>query len=316
MWTASFIPGYLWDNGSKNIKKLAQLENKIEVQNRFMEKLNLAVDTYVWEDLPSTCDSRFLELMLALNGWASMKKTKEGGLLTLGFLPSKWSLYGQPTNGMSFGFFGQAMQSVCYVGDEITEGVDTAVCRCNTLNYPIINYIRITASRLADIQRSMDVIRKQIKSPFIVNCSETQVPTAEKIFNKTQENEIYIIGSNMLDRDAFQVVQTGVNGQNIEILQQHYDNVNNGFNRLIGIKGSTNTDKKERLIVPEATSDYAITNDYLDQGLHTRMKFAEDCNFLFGTNIKVKVNDSREYFTEADLYPNMQGSEENTDEIL
>lgn len=315
MWTASFIPGYLWNNGNKNLKKLAKMENQIEAQNHFMQLTNLAIDTYVWENLPDTCDSRFLEMMLLFNGWACMKKEGEG-LLSLGFLPANWSLYGQPTTGTAFGFFGQAKSCICYTGDGLTEGIDTVICRCNTLNYPLINFIRVTANRLADIQRSMDVVRRQMKSPFIVNCAETQVPTVQNIFNKTQENEVYIIGSNMLERDAFQIVPTGVQGQNIEILQQHYDNVKNNFMQIIGIKGATNTDKKERLIVPEATADYAITNDYIDEGLHTRKKFAEDCNKLFGTDIYVKVNDSREYMTANEMFDNkLTDGYDDNDEI-
>lgn len=314
MWTASFIPGYLWDNGSKNIKKLAQFENKIEAQNRFMQLLNLAIDTYKWQGLPETCDERFLEMMLLLNGWAAMVKD-EMGLTNLGFMPMKWNIHGQPTTGTAFGFFGQARNVTCYVNGAPLDGVNAVFGRCNTLNYPIINEIRVCANRLADIRRSQEVIRKQLKSPFVVSCEETQVPTMEKIFNKTQENEIYIVGSNLLSRDAFQVIQTGVNGQNIAMLQEHYENIFNEFCRLIGIKSNANTDKKERMSTVEVTGEFAITNDYLDEGLHTRKEFAENCNKVFGTNITVDVNDSREYFTAQEIYQPDKQQEADKNEI-
>lgn len=314
MWTASFIPGYLWDSGSKNIKKLAQMENKIEAQNYFMQLMNLAIDTYKWQDLPDTCDERFLEMMLLLNGWACIREG-EAGLMSLGFMPMKWNIYGQPVTGTSFGFFGQAQTMTCYTKGAPVEGTDGVMCRCNTLNYPMVNYIRVCANRLADIVRSQEVIRKQLKSPFIATCEETQVPTFEKIFNKTQDNEIFIVGSNLLNRDSFQVIPTGVDGNNIQILQEHYNNTLNQFLRIIGIKSVTNGDKKERLIVPEATSEYAITNDYLDEGLHARKEFAEMCNQRFGTNISVDVNDSREYFTAKEMYNSSYNMEGNSNEV-
>lgn len=315
MWTASFIPGYLWDNGPKNIKKLTQLENRIEERNYFMKLTNLTIDTYKYGNTPPGCNPRFIEMMNVLNGWSCMARRKSSGMLKfLGFMPRQWNEDGEPVNGTNFGFFGAAENMTCYVKDAPMEGVDGVVCRCNTMNYPMINYITVTARRLADTKRTMDVIRKQLKSPFIVSCAETQVPTAERIFNKAQENDIYIIGSNMLDREAFNVLQTGVQGQNIEILQQYFDDTLNEFLRLIGIRSATNTDKKERLVVPEATSEFAITNDFIDMGLATRKEFIENCNRVFGTNMTVDVNETREYYSPDELFRAFSGGEEGGEE--
>lgn len=300
MWYASFIPAFMVGN-CKNIKKLNELENKIETQNTFMQLLNLTLDTYKWEGLPETCNERFLEMMLVTNGWACLRRGEEG-IQSLGFLPKSWNIYGEPATGTAFGFFGQAMNSECFVEGSINTNADTVFCRCNMANYPMINYIRIYAARLTDLMRSMDVCAKQLKSPYFIQCEETQVPTIQKVINDQQSNEIAIIASKMLDMDNFKVLPTNVKAESLEATREHYKEIMNMFLMLIGISTQGgNTMKAERMITAEVESNNEITNDYLFEGLYQRQKFAENCNKLFGTNISVSINETRQYQSENDF---------------
>lgn len=299
MWYDSFIPGFMTSgNNFKNIKKLNEFENKLESQNTFMQLLNLTLDTYKWENLPETCNSRFLELMLVTNGFACLHKDKEKGLLSLAFMYKSFNLYGEAVTGTAWGFDGTTKQCECFTEGGFNDFADTVYCRSNLTSYPMLNYIKIYANRLSDLMRSMDVVQRQIKSPFIISCEESQLMSVEKVLNDTQENKIAIVTSKMLDSDMFKVLQTGVKAENLNVLREQYVEIMNMFLTLIGVANISNSTKKERMIVAEADSNNEITNDYLYEGLCERQKFAENCNKLFGTNISVKVNETREYKTD------------------
>lgn len=308
MWYASFIPGFMFE--SKNIKKLNQFKNKTEAQNQFMRLLNLSINRFKWYDLPFTCNERFLEMMLCLNGWACFKETPEG-IQSLGYLPKQFNIYGESVTGTAFGFFGNSQDVRCYIDGSIKEGTNGVVCRCNTLNYPIINYIRIYADRLADLMRSMDIVQRQLKAPYLITCEESQVASMQKIINDTQENKIAIIGSKMIDRDAFQVINTGVQPANLQVLRDQYREVENMFLTIIGISNVGNSVKKERMVVAEAESTYQVTNDYIYMELEARRKFCDTVNERFGLNISVEPNEATEYQTSDEIMYEEEDSYEN-----
>lgn len=303
MWYSSFIPGFLFQGDNKNLKKLNEFENKIEAQNMFMQLLNLTLDTYKWNNLPDTCNSRFLEMMLIVNGWACLRNDSQYGLQSLGFLPRQFNIYGECTTGTAFGFFGGAMQCECFSEGSLNENIDTVYCRCNMANYPMINYIKIYSKRLSSLMRSMDTLSNQLKTPYFVRCEESQVNTVKEMLKKQQDNEIAIIGSKVLDGRIFEVLQTGVQGGNLEIMRNQYTEVMNMFLTLIGVANISNSTKRERMIVAEANSNNEIINDYLYEGLTQRKLFCEQCNKVFGTNISVEVNETREYTIENEKKP-------------
>ena len=300
-----FVPmGFFGTDKLKNRKKAAQLQNNREFMNCFINLYNLATDTFKWNDLPDTCDARFLEMMLMM-GNACMRYDDNEGFQTLGFMAKEFNIYGNPVSGSAFGYSGGFKPCTLYVPGADNEGVNTVMCRDNLTGYAMINYIESAAQRLADVKRSMDVAVNTLKQPYFIRCEETQKETVERILNKANDNEIAIIASSALNPNSVEVLQTGANPAVMETYWQHYDNLLNEIKNILGITNGTNLDKKERLLVDEVNNTNEQKDDNLSIRLRQREKFCEEVNEAFGLNISVEVNEARE-FSMNDMAPEEQ----------
>lgn len=315
-WYASFIPGYMISSKRDVIKSLDAL-GRAEEQNIFMQLLNLTIDTYEWKDLPDSCNSRFFEMMLTLNGWGGITTTT-GDYTTCGIMPKKWNIYGDSVTSTNFWYFGSTKEGTDYVKGSDNSNVDTCICRCNTVNYPLINIIRTYATRIADLRKSLDICCRQLKSPYFVRCEESQRETVDRMLNDIMNNKILVVGSNSksLQPDAFEVLQTGINPANAETLNNMINEEYNRFFTYIGISNLTNQSKKERLVVSEAESSNEVTNDFLFLGLKTRQEFCDNFNDWTGMNISVEINQSREYNTRDELKNAFNGGNENNEQNI
>lgn len=290
-----FVPvGFFGGDKIKNRKKAAQLMNNREFMNCFINLYNLATDTFKWNNLPDTCDERFLEMMLMM-GNACMRYDENEGFQTLGFMSKEFNIYGNPISGSAFGYSGGFKPCTLYIPGADNTGVNTVMCRDNITGYPLINYIESYAARLADTKRSMDVIVKTLKRPFIIVCEESQKETVERVFEKLDDNEAAIVAASSLNPDILQVLQTGASPETLDAFWQHYTNLENQIKNILGMSNGTNLDKKERLLVDEVNAGSEQTDDNLSIRLRQREKFCEQVNDAFGLDISVEVNASREF---------------------
>lgn len=311
-WYSSFIPYNCMANAKDvNKKKLNAFKNAQEARNAFMNLYNLALDTFEWEGLPETCNARFLEMQLLIMGAACMYKDPEKGFQTLGFLPMKFNIYGEPESGTAYGFFGSAKNVTCYLDGSYNDIANAVMVRDNISNYPMINFIISYADRLSDLMRSMDTAAWLLQLPYIVTCEQSQVPSFDALFKKVGEHYPYVPVSDALNPDSINSINLNPNPEVLRVLWDQYRNLDNEIRTFLGIQNQCNSDKKERLIVDEVNSNNEITNDYLYLRLRQREKFCEEVNKFFGLNVSVKINKSREF----SLMDNMQEKEEKYNDI-
>lgn len=284
-------------------KKLAKYETDMEFINTFNRLMNLALDTFVWEGLPETCNARFLELSLLLYGKAVLVN-RDGAYMNLAFAAgSDLNIYGEPMNGYGYGVNGFNEQFKLYIdgaeqskvvlegiGQDGTKNYNAVMCRDNKLSFPYINYIFTAARRLTQTMRSADVIAQNLKQPIIITCEESMVKSVRETLNRRDDNVNSIISSGKLPIDSFKVWKTEADPNTLKVMWEHYGNLDSQVKELLGVNNNPNVDKKERLLVDEVNANNEATEDNISHRLKERELFCERVNKAFGLNISVSAN--------------------------
>ena len=266
---------------------------------------NLAVNMFIWEGMPDTCDTLFLEKQLCQNyqclmgrdeGELFMYATKGGGGL---------SLNGWPTEAWGWGFNGTNKQFTPYVpfvdkglakfppaSGYVPDGrPDAVIIYDNKTQYPFIISLVQSARRLADLRRSEDVAVKALKSPVLITVPQEQFASAMETMEMVGDNMYAIIKADEMDENKVKVFQTGANPASITAIADSADREESRILARIGIGSNRNEDKKERM----TTSEVRSLDQLIMANLDTRLKMRElACDWIsdcFGVKPTVKLNE-------------------------
>lgn len=289
MWLNNFFPWFT-ATGKMN-KRLAQFENDIEFQNTFMNLLNLTTYAFKWEGLPETCNERFLELCLTLEGRACMVNDPDYGFLTLkaGMDGQSLNMYGEFSRLYAYGWNGFTRNYTAYMQGSDNTDANAVLCRDNDMCYPYYYYLLMATRRLTDSMRSIDVATKKLKTPYFITCDESQYQSVKKILEDVEGNKDSIIVNKSNMPDMFKVLPTSLDSNVLTVLWNSYNNYEGIIKTQIGIETAANRDKKERLLVDEVNADETASDINVLMRLKTRQVFCETVNRVFGLNISVSV---------------------------
>lgn len=291
MWFNSFFPFYTVPVGSA--KKLARYENDMEFQNTFFHYFNLAISTFKWDGLPETCNVRYLETCLMLDGIAAFCKDPEMGYLTLKASPvaQAYNLYGETDKIYGYGWNGFMREYTAYMYGSDNTMAQAVVCRDNPVCYPYVNHLLLYANRLTSTMRSLDVAAKKLKVPYYITCDESQKNSVEKILNDVDDNKERIIVNRSTMDNVFQVLPTRIDPSLLSVFWEHYENLEGQLKGLFGIESAVNQDKKERLITDEVNANNASTALSLQVRLAQRQQLCDTINKMWGINVSVSLGD-------------------------
>ena len=166
---------------------------------------------------------------------------------------------------------------------------DAVVLYDNINRRPINSILSMFARRLENIDRKMDININAQSTPIVFNVDERERKSAENYFNQITGSEPLILANrkqqansdlqpSVLDLQAPYVADK---------LQATKRDILADALTMLGVDNA-NTEKKERMIDAEATSNNEDIMLMRRSRLETRREFAEKCNRLFGTNISVK----------------------------
>ena len=263
--------------GKRERWESALLNNRTYLQyyNRLLE---LAINMYEWKNLPDTVDERFLELTLFSDGMAVFFQDDGGlGYLCLQcMIGGELDVYRIPIDRTAYATNGYQM-------------------RLNNQNSVIIfnNYthtnsmldVEMYARRLYEIERTIDVNVKAQKTPVLIRATENQRLTMKNLYMQYDGNEPFIFGDKQLDMDGIKVLKTDAPyvADKLNILKRQ---IWNEALTYLGIENS-NTEKRERLVSYEITSNLGGVVAQRFCRLNARCKAAEQINKMFGLNIQV-----------------------------
>lgn len=286
---------------SKTKKQLAEYENWIEFQNEFAECVHKGLNRYEFQNLPKTVNDRVLRMSLLYHGSVGFFE-KEGNILALPALPNAAvTLYGDFKSMFVYGRNGFNQEISTYVpGGAESPLVNTPVggyslnkkprgvwVRENEQAFPFINYCIEYAEKIADTHRTLDVSRRNIKTPYIIVAEEQVVPSVKKFFEQRDANMDYIVSSGIFPADRVNVLPIQTTADNLKSCTDLIEWYSNQFDALCGKNSNANQDKKERLLVDEVNANNESTESNIDsviKFLQEQLDFVNEC---FGTNIKV-----------------------------
>lgn len=280
-------------------RQKAKKKNVDEYNNTFADLLLATVEAFQWHDLPETCNERMLETALTFNGMAMIAEI-EGALFTLIATPDgSLNLYGDPTGGYGYGLNGYNQHFNFYIegADKYQDGTkpineigtrpNAVFCKDNKYMYPFVNYLTSEAQRIADAQRSLDVIAHMLKSPTILNTDEKSVQNVKQVLNDLDNNTLYILGIGGLPYENLKAIDTGAKAENLEKLYDYREHLIGKIYEKIGVTSNPAFNKKERSLVDEIGANNLATTLTLEARLKERQIFCEKVNKFFGTNISV-----------------------------
>lgn len=252
--------------------------NRNTFTDYFNRLFELAINMFKWDNLPDTVDERFLELALCEKGYCLYFNDDIMGNLALTcMIGGELDVYRIPTRRIAFAVNG-------YQAERTNK--DSVLIFNNYLHTPTMQTISLYAERLTAIERAIDLNVNAQKTPIALLTDEKQKRTIEEIYRKYEGNAPVIIGAKNLDLDSVKALTTGAPyvADKLNILKRQIWNEALTF---FGIENA-NTEKRERLVSDEITSNLGGVQAQRYVMLNAREQAADKINRMFGTNISVK----------------------------
>ena len=305
--TSEYIPEELAALGKQYIRKMQRGNSAMwsaGVMNQTTYKawrnhlFELALSSFEWEGLPPEIDPRYIEYILIKRGCGGFFALHRGtaqwgfcpatprGKLTMYMNPNEIQLT-PPTGGEPW-----YRHAYYFVIDNILHKPDAALCWDRKSRAPFMPVIELFARRLAAIDRTVDVNIMAQQTPYVVTTNENGRRDAENLM-------MSILGhSAVLSIDERAVDSFGVNVLNTNApyvadkLLVDQSKIVNTFLTMCGID-NTNTEKRERMIDAEATSNneniMLVRNSRLRCREDFCMRIAELTDGLYTPTVKYSV---------------------------
>ena len=257
---------------------------------------NIALSIFKWENLPETCNEKFLEDCLFKYGQAVFVKDENMSFLNLCVTPADTlNVYNEPLAYRAY--------STGY--SEVYDADKCVIVRNNRMSKSTDSTITLFAERLARIELSIDVNINAQKTPILIRCDQKTQTSLEKIYEQYTGDKPVIFGSKSLQDKPLETLTTGAPFV-ADKLREEKRAVWNEALEFLGINTNPSDKKKERLIVDEVDSN----NEQIDIQAQTmqlcREESAERFNKLWGKDVKVV----RRINTIKDLQPERQDESE------
>ena len=243
----------------------------------YMSKLvELSANRFKWSGLPPEVDVRFMELTILRSGVSMFYYEREYDK----FMARETSPSGMLNNQdepIAFTMNNRVASSGMATFLKKGEGVPVWG---NYLRTPDILAIDIFASRLADIDLTIEINSRQARRSRILIANKNQRLSLQTISNEIDEG-VSTIGVNpSFDPESIQAIDMGVNPDNIEKLHIARGRVWNQCMSILGINNA-NQDKKERLVADEVSANDEQVDAMRAVYLNARKRAAAEMNSLY-----------------------------------
>lgn len=246
---------------------------------RFYE---IATSIFEWQNLPDSCDARYLERCLYFKGQAALLKTDEYGFInTKAAANGDLNIYGLPT---SINCHSYSFNEVRNVYNGLIEGktdTDEAILVLNnTQRTPTFSSMRLFALRLTEVERTIDTNIKRLKLPYILTGSKQQELTLKNIFRSIDNNEpALVVDKNNINLKDLGAIELKVPVLCNELMLYKKEIVNEALT-VLGVNNLS--EKRERLISDETNTNNEMINYNLMSFLSTRQLAAKQFNEKYG----------------------------------
>lgn len=251
--------------------------NKAEFIHYYNRLTELSVSMFEWKNLPKTVDERFMELTLFGDGMCVFFYEKDVGYVALRtMIGGMLNIYQIPNERVAYAANG--------VNVPLNE-TNSVIIFNNMLHTNSMLDVEIFAERLYKLDRAIDVNANAQKTPILITCEENQRLTMKNLYMKYDGNEPVIFADKNLSPNALKVLNT----QAPYVADKLYELKTKYWNEALTSLGisNTNTVKKERMTLTEATKDQGGTIASRYSRLQARRQACEQINDMFGLDLWV-----------------------------
>ena len=257
----------------------------------YLERLKkIATSMFEWVNLPESCDARYLEKCLYYHGAAALLYDDVLGFINTNCASGgQINIYGLPTalNCYSYGY--QETRTLytglkySAEGNPINEnGKECIMVMNNWERTPTCSTLELFALRLYEAERTCDVNIKAQKTPVMLLVeSESQRLTIKNLYNQYDGNEPFLFGDkNALSDNIVKAIRTDAPFL-ADKLMEYKKQIWNEALTFLGVN-TLSSEKKERLITDEASSNNELINMNLQSYLVPRQEACKKFNEKFG----------------------------------
>ena len=254
--------------------------------NRLME---LSISMFEWKNLPSTCDVRYLELALFMNGSAVFFQDDvlEDYVALDVICSGRLDVYGNPVLRRAYSRYNNYQK--------LLKGNNSVIIWNNYTRTNSVLDVEMFAKRLYNLDRIIDINANAQKTPILIKCDETQRLSMLNVYKEYDGNSPVIFGDKALNSNGLDVLSTGAP----YVADKLYTLKTQIWNEALTYLGisNINVQKKERLITDEVTRNQGGTIASRYSRLESRREAAKKINDMFGLNIEVNYRED----TDADM---------------
>ncbi len=240
---------------------------------------NIALSVFKWENLPDSCNARFLEKCLFEHGCAIFVDDEDTGFLNLKATQADTlNVYGEPRAFTAFG--------IGY--NKIYERENCVYIRNNYLEKSTDSTLILFAERLANIEMTLQVNIHAQKTPILIRCDKKLETSLKTVYQQYEGDEPVIFASKLLTEGALECLKTDAPFI-ADKLREEKRAVWNEALEFLGINTNPADKKKERLITSEVDSNNEQIDIQTLTMLLCRQQACDEINKKYGLNVKVSM---------------------------
>ena len=241
----------------------------------------ICLSMFDWVNLPESMSARYLEECLYYKGQAALLKDELYGFINTQCASNGYlNIYGLPTSLNCYSYQYNSIRNL-YTGLEGTEDKDCVLVMNNWERIPTANTIELFCQRLAEAEMVAMTNIKAQKTPVLIVVDENQRLLMENLYSQYDGNRPFIFGDkNQVGDGVVKSINTGAEFIADKIMEYKKQIWNEAL-QYLGIN-SLQTEKKERLITDEASSNNELINLNLQSMLIPRQEACKQFNKLFG----------------------------------
>lgn len=276
----------------KNNFDMSAIRNGLSYRFYLDRLINMSVSMFEWENLPDSCDARYIETRLFSNGAVvffedpDLKISEDSSnLVALDMVPtSGFNVYGYPTKYDAYSAFNHYRKSL-----DLNNSV---ICYNNYMRLPSYDGALYYAKRLWFLDSIVDINANAQKTPLLLQGNEKERLTLLNLYKEYDGNSPVVHANKNLNLEGFSVLKTDAP----YVADKISELKNIVWNEAMTYLGISNVSyqKKERLISDEVTRSMGGTIASRYSRLNARQEAAEKVNAMFGTNIKVHYREESE----------------------
>lgn len=270
-----------WQSASMNNSTFIQYYNRL---------IELSISMFEWKNLPSTIDTRFLELSLFSLGHSVFFNDKVLGYLALrASLGGDYNVYNIPNTRNVYASNGYNRKLT---------SKNSVIIYNNNLHTNSMLDCQNFAQRLYNLDRIIDVNANAQKTPILIKCAENERLSLLNVYKEYDGNAPVIKADKGLNSEAFGVLNTNAP----YVADKIYTLKTQIWNEALTYLGISNINiqKKERMITDEVTRNQGGTIASRYSRLNARQDACKKINEMFGLNIWCEYREDFQFIEEKD----------------